>query len=98
MIVCEVDPVRALEARMEGYEVMTALDAAPRGEVFITVTGAPDVLRREHFERMSDGAVLANAGPLRRRDLARASCASSPADRRARRCRWSTSTSSAGAA
>ena len=62
MIVCEVDPVRALEARMEGFEVMTALAAAPLGEVFITVTGAPDVLRREHFERMRDGAVLANAG------------------------------------
>ena len=62
VIVCEVDPVRALEARMEGFEVMSALAAAPLGEVFITVTGAPDVLRREHFERMRDGAVLANAG------------------------------------
>jgi adenosylhomocysteinase len=60
--VCEVDPVRALEARMEGFEVMTALAAAAVGEVFITVTGAPDVLRREHFELMPDGAVLANAG------------------------------------
>jgi adenosylhomocysteinase len=60
--VCEVDPVRALEARMEGFEVMPALAAAARGEVFITVTGAPDVLRREHFELMRDGAVLANAG------------------------------------
>ena len=47
---------------MEGFEVMSALAAAPLGEVFITVTGAPDVLRREHFERMRDGAVLANAG------------------------------------
>jgi adenosylhomocysteinase len=62
VIVCEVDAVRALEARMEGFEVMSALAAAPLGEVFITVTGAPDVLRREHFERMRDGAVLANAG------------------------------------
>ncbi len=62
VIVCEVDPVRALEARMEGFDVMSALAAAPLGEVFITVTGAPDVLRREHFERMRDGAVLANAG------------------------------------
>ena len=62
VIVCEVDPMRALEARMEGFEVMPALDAAERGQVFITVTGAPDVLRREHFERMCDGAVLANAG------------------------------------
>jgi adenosylhomocysteinase len=62
VIVCEVDAVRALEARMEGFEVMNALAAARVGEVFITVTGAPDVLRREHFELMRDGAVLANAG------------------------------------
>jgi adenosylhomocysteinase len=62
VIVCEVDAVRALEARMEGFEVMSALAAAPLGEVFITVTGAPHVLRREHFALMRDGAVLANAG------------------------------------
>jgi len=62
VIVCEVDAVAALEARMEGFDVMSALAAAPLGEVFITVTGAPDVLRREHFELMRDGAVLANAG------------------------------------
>jgi adenosylhomocysteinase len=73
VIVCEVDPLRALEARMEGYEVMPALDAAERGEVFVTVTGSRDVLRQEHFERMPDGAVLANAGhfdvEIARRDL-----------------------------
>ncbi|HWH12217.1 MAG TPA: adenosylhomocysteinase [Solirubrobacteraceae bacterium] len=62
VIVCEVDPIRALEARMDGFEVMPALAATERGEVFVTVTGAPDVLRREHFERMRDGAILANAG------------------------------------
>ena len=62
VVVCEVDPVRALEARMEGYEVMPALEAAERGDVFVTVTGGRDVLCREHFERMKDGAVLANAG------------------------------------
>jgi len=62
VIVCEVDPLRALEARMEGYEVMGSLAAAERGDVFITVTGGRDVLRAEHFERMKDGAVLANAG------------------------------------
>jgi adenosylhomocysteinase len=62
VIVCEVDPVRALEARMEGYEVMPALDAAERGELFVTVTGSRDVLGPEHFRRMKDGAVLANAG------------------------------------
>ena len=62
VIVCEVDPMRALEARMDGCEVMPALDAAARGDVFITVTGGRDVLASEHFERMKDGAMLANAG------------------------------------
>jgi adenosylhomocysteinase len=62
VVVCEVDPMRALEARMDGCEVMPALDAAERGDVFITVTGGRDVLAREHFERMKDGAMLANAG------------------------------------
>ncbi len=62
VIVCEVDPLRALEARMEGYEAMPILAAAERGDVFVTVTGGRDVLRAEHFERMKDGAVLANAG------------------------------------
>jgi adenosylhomocysteinase len=62
VIVCEVDPLAALEARMEGFDVMPALAAAERGDVFITVTGARDVLTRAHFELMKDGAVLANAG------------------------------------
>jgi len=62
VIVCEVDPLRALEARMSGYEVMPALTAAERGDIFITVTGSRRVLRGIHFERMKDGAVLANAG------------------------------------
>jgi adenosylhomocysteinase len=62
VIVCEVDPLRALEARMEGFVVLPALEAAERGDLFVTVTGSRGVLRREHFERMKDGAVLANAG------------------------------------
>jgi adenosylhomocysteinase len=62
VIVCEVDPLRALEARMAGYEVMPALVAAERGDLFITVTGSRRVLRRAHFERMKDGVLLANAG------------------------------------
>src|SRR3954462_4301455 len=62
VIVCEVDPLRALEARMDAFEVMPALEAAERGDLFVTVTGSRAVLRREHFERMRDGAVLANAG------------------------------------
>jgi adenosylhomocysteinase len=62
VVVCEVDPLRALEARMEGYEVLPAADAAERGDLFITVTGNRGVLRGEHFKRMKDGAVIANAG------------------------------------
>ncbi len=62
VIVCEVDPMPALEARMEGFEVMPVLDAASRGDVFVTVTGVRDVLRAEHMQRMKDGAILANAG------------------------------------
>ena len=62
VIVCEVDPLRALEARMEGFNVMPALEAAAVGDVFITVTGVPGVLGAEHFARMKDGATLANAG------------------------------------
>jgi adenosylhomocysteinase len=62
VIVCEVDPLRALEARMAGYEVMPALAAASRGDIFVTVTGSRRVLHGEHFELMKDGALLANAG------------------------------------
>ena len=62
VIVVEVDPLRALEAKMAGYEVMPSLEAAERGDVFVTVTGSRRVLRREHFARMKDGALLANAG------------------------------------
>jgi adenosylhomocysteinase len=62
VVVCEVDPLAALEARMEGYEVLPALVAAERGDLFVTVTGSRAVLGAEHFARMPDGAVLANAG------------------------------------
>jgi adenosylhomocysteinase len=62
VIVCEVDPLRALEARMDAFEVMPALEAAERGDLFVTATGSSAVVRREHLERMRDGAVLANAG------------------------------------
>lgn len=62
VIVVEVNPVRALEAAMEGYRVMTADEAAEIGDVFITVTGNKHVLRSQHFERMKDGALLANSG------------------------------------
>ncbi len=62
VVVCEIDPMRALEARMEGFEVMPALEAAARGQVFVTVTGSRGVLSAKHFALMQDGAVLANAG------------------------------------
>jgi len=62
VLVCEVDPVRALEARMEGFEVLPAVEASARGDVLVTVTGSRDVLSAEHFAVMKDGAVLANAG------------------------------------
>jgi adenosylhomocysteinase len=60
--VCEVDPVRGLEAYADGFDVLPALDAAEIGEVFVTATGSRDVLTAAHFERMRDGAILANAG------------------------------------
>jgi adenosylhomocysteinase len=60
--VCEVDPLRALEAAMDGYLVMPLAEAASWGEVFVTLTGDRSVLRREHFEVMQDGAVLCNSG------------------------------------
>ena len=62
VVVAEVDPRRALEAHMEGYEVRPMAEAAREGDVFITTTGNRDVIVEEHFEVMQDGAVLANAG------------------------------------
>jgi adenosylhomocysteinase len=62
VIVCEPDPVKLLEAYSEGYEVMSSLQAAGVGDVFLTGTGNLKVLGTEHFERMKDGALLANAG------------------------------------
>ena len=62
VIVTEVDAVKALEATMEGFRVMPIATAARIGDIFITVTGDRDVLRREHFELMKDGSILANTG------------------------------------
>ena len=62
VVVVEVDPIRALEAAMDGYQVLTADDAASIGDVFVTVTGNKHVLRGRHFERMKDGVILSNAG------------------------------------
>ena len=62
VIVTEVDPTRALEAVMDGFRVLSMEQATPIGDIFITVTGDKGVLRGEHFQRMKDGAVLANSG------------------------------------
>jgi len=62
VIVCEVDPLRALEAVMDGYQVMPMIEAAKVGNIFCTVTGNVHVLRSEHFEAMKDGAIVANSG------------------------------------
>jgi adenosylhomocysteinase len=62
VIVTEVEPRRALEAHMEGYDVMPMDEAAEVGDVFLTTTGNRDVITREHFEKMQDGVLLANAG------------------------------------
>ena len=62
VIVCEVDPVKANEALADGHRVMTSREAAGCGDIFVTVTGCRDVLTRDHFQVMKDGAILANAG------------------------------------
>jgi adenosylhomocysteinase len=62
VIVTEVDPLRALEAVMDGFEVLPMERAAEIGDIFITATGDKAVIRREHMERMKDGAILANTG------------------------------------
>ncbi|MCL1796222.1 MAG: adenosylhomocysteinase [Clostridia bacterium] len=62
VIVAEVDPVKAIEAVMDGFEVMPMMRAAPLGDFFITVTGCKDVISTEHFPLLKDGAVLCNAG------------------------------------
>ena len=62
VIVTEVDPVRALQARMDGYQVMKMIDAAPKGDVFLTATGMKDVITGEHMKLMKSGAIFGNAG------------------------------------
>ncbi|MBR5453689.1 MAG: adenosylhomocysteinase [Clostridia bacterium] len=62
VIVTEIDPIKAIEARMDGFAVMPMSEAAPLGDLFITVTGCRDVIRREHLEKMKDGVLLSNSG------------------------------------
>lgn len=62
VIVTEVDAIRAIEANMDGFEVMPMAEAAKLGDIFVTVTGCKDVITKEHFAVMKDGSILANAG------------------------------------
>lgn len=62
VIICEVEPLKALEAVMDGFQVMSLKEASKIGDVFITVTGDKNVLNSEHFSRMKDGAIVANSG------------------------------------
>lgn len=62
VIVTEVDPIKALEAKMDGFAVMTMSAAAPLGDIFITATGCCDVLTSEHFSLMKEGAIISNTG------------------------------------
>ncbi|MBN1953676.1 MAG: adenosylhomocysteinase [Anaerolineae bacterium] len=62
VIVTEVNPLKALEAVMDGYRVMPMIEAAPQGDVFITSTGDINVIDRQHFEAMKDGAIVSNSG------------------------------------
>ncbi len=62
IIVTEVDPIKAIEAHMDGFRVMIMKDAAVRGDIFITATGCNNVITKDHFKLMKDGAILANAG------------------------------------
>ncbi|MGF7237550.1 MAG: adenosylhomocysteinase [Frankia sp.] len=62
VVVTEIDPTKALEAAMDGFRVLPMIEAAPIGDVFVTVTGNRDVLRWEHFELAKDGAIFANSG------------------------------------
>lgn len=62
VIICEIDPIKAIEALMDGYQVMGSEEAAHAGDIFVTVTGCSDVLTKRHFSVMKDGAILANAG------------------------------------
>lgn len=62
VIVTEIDPIKALEATMDGYMVMTMDEAAPLGDIFVTATGCRDVITKRHFEKMKNNAFLSNAG------------------------------------
>src|SRR3954469_1838401 len=62
VLITEIDPICALQAAMEGYEVTTMEEAVPQGDIFVTATGCMDVIRSEHFQAMKDESILANIG------------------------------------
>ena len=62
VVITEIDPIKAIEAVMDGFTVMPMDEAAKVGDLFVTLTGCSDVIRREHFESMKDGVLLANSG------------------------------------
>ncbi|MCX7831355.1 MAG: adenosylhomocysteinase [Actinobacteria bacterium] len=62
VVVVEIDPIKALEAAMDGFSVLSMMEASKVGDIFVTVTGNISVIRKEHFDVMKDGAILANAG------------------------------------
>ncbi|NLV85903.1 MAG: adenosylhomocysteinase [Clostridiales bacterium] len=62
VVVTEIDPIKAIEAHMDGFEVMPMSEAAEIGDVFVTVTGCNDVITKEHFGKLKDGAIVCNAG------------------------------------
>ncbi|MCX7785396.1 MAG: adenosylhomocysteinase [candidate division WOR-3 bacterium] len=74
VIVCEVNPIKALEAKMDGFLVMRLIDACSLGDVFVTVTGCEDVINKKHFLTMKDGAIICNSGhfdvEINKKDLA----------------------------
>ena len=82
VIVCEVNPIKAIEALMDGFQVMKMVDAAPLGDFFVTVTGDKNVITEEHFQVMKNKAILANAGhfdvEIDKDALARLSVSSGP--------------------
>lgn len=84
VVVTEVDPVKALEAVMDGFRVMPMVQAAPVGDIFVTLTGDCNVIDRQHLEAMKDGAILANSGHFDSEINLKALAALSEAKKRAR--------------
>ncbi len=85
VIVCEVDSVKALQAHADGFGVMPMIEAAPLGDIFLTVTGDRDVITMEHIEKMKNGAILANSGHF---DIEIAVADLNKKARQKRRIRW----------